>query len=149
MNLEGHTVKLEDVKKLVPLDPIQGCSMETLINAAAKLGFALEVRFVKPEDISRLPRPFILHGITSQEKHLGHFLVVADFDPKKRNFALIDPIRETFGWNPESSLLYGYSGYVLVPKHPFIWQWNLFAGVSLILCGFACFLLLYRRYRTT
>ena len=145
MNLEGHKVKLEDVKKLVPLDPVKGCSMEALIGAAAKLGFALEARFVKPGDVYKLPRPFIVHGITSQEKDLGHFIVVTDFDPQKRNFALIDPIRETHGWNPEASVLYNFSGYVLVPKYPVAWRWNLIAGLSLIFCSIGCLLLLYRR----
>jgi hypothetical protein len=148
MNLEGHKVKLEDVKNLVPLDPVKGCSMESLIDAAATLGFALEARFVKPGDIHKLPRPFILHGVTSQEKNLGHFVVVVDFDSKKRNFALIDPIRETHGWNPEASLLHGYSGYVLVPKYPVAWRWNFIASLSLVVCGIGCLLLLYRRYHS-
>jgi len=147
MNLEGHSVKLEDIKRLIPLDSVKGCSMETLINAAAKLGFSIEALFVKPGDIHKLPCPFILHGITSREKNLGHFIVVADFDAKKRNFALIDPIRESFGWNPESSLLYGYSGYVLVPKYSVAWRWNFFARIAMILCGFGCLILIYRRYR--
>ncbi len=144
MNLEGHSVKLEDVKKQVPLAPVKGCSMETLIEAAEKLGFSLEARFVKPGDVSKMSRPFILHGVTSHEKDLGHFVVVVDFDSNKRNFALIDPIRETFGWNPETSVLYDFSGYVLVPKYPVSRRWDFLAGVSLICCGLGCFLLVYR-----
>ncbi|MGL4594288.1 MAG: hypothetical protein ACRCUY_06125, partial [Thermoguttaceae bacterium] len=35
---------------------------------------------------------------------LGHFVVAVDYD-KKKNYALIDPVRETFGWNPEGSVL--------------------------------------------
>ena len=143
MNLEGCKVTLGEVKNLVSLDPVQGCSIQDLIDAAAALGFTLDARFVEPGDVYKLPRPFILHGITSQEKNLGHFIVVADFDSKKRNFALVDPIRETFGWNPESSLLNGYSGYVLVPKYPVAWHWNFFAGMSLILCAFGCLFLVY------
>ncbi len=42
MNLEGHNVTLAEVKKLVPLDPVKGCSMEALIQAAEQLGFPLE-----------------------------------------------------------------------------------------------------------
>jgi len=144
MNLEGHRVTLEDVKALITLDPVYGCSMADLIDAAAKLGFTLEARFVKPSEIRHLPRPFILHGITSHYKNLGHFILVVDFDPQNGNFALIDPIRETFGWNPEASLLRGYSGYVLVPKYPLAWRWNLFAGITLFLCAIGCAILLYR-----
>jgi len=146
MNLEGHKVKLEDVKKLIPLDPVTGCSMEALIEAVAKLGFVLEARFVKPGDVHKLSRPFILHGITSQEQNLGHFIVVVGYDSKERNFALIDPVRETYGWNPESSLLYGYSGYVLVPKYSFVLRWNFFAGMVLIIFGLGYFVFFCRHY---
>ncbi len=145
MKLEGRNVTLEEVKKLVPLDPEKGCSMDALIRASEQLGFPVEARFVKPGELSKLPRPFIFHGITSQEKKLGHFVVAVDFDAKKKNYALIDPIRETYGWNPEGSVFYGYSGYVLVPKHPVSRMWNTAAGVALILCGACVGCIAYRR----
>jgi hypothetical protein len=145
MKLERYNVTLDQVKKLIPLDPIKGCSMESLILASEKLGFPIDARFVKPNDLSKVPRPFILHGITSQEKNLGHFLVVADFDKKKKNFALIDPIRETYGWNPETSVLRGYSGYILIPRYSNVWKWNVISGVTLMLCGIGIFVIVYRK----
>jgi hypothetical protein len=145
MKLEGHNVTLQQVKKLVPLDPVRGCSMETLISASKKLGVPVEARFVKPGELSKVPRPFILHGITSQEKNLGHFIVVVDFDKKKKIYSLIDPIRETYTRNPESSLLHGYSGYLLIPRYSNIWKWNMLSGVSLTLCGLGLLVILYRR----
>jgi hypothetical protein len=69
---------------------------------------------------------------------------VVDFNSKERNYALIDPIRETFGWNPESSVLYNYSGYVLVPKYPTARKWNTLAGLSLLICGLGCLILFWR-----
>jgi ABC-type bacteriocin/lantibiotic exporter with double-glycine peptidase domain len=145
MKLEGYNVTLAEIKELVPLDPVKGCSMETLLHASEQLGFTIEARFVKPGEVSKLPRPFILHGITSHENNLGHFIVVVDYDKKKNIYAQIDPYRETFGWTPEPSVLYGYTGYVLVPKYPVSKKWNFFAGMSLILCGFRVFCFTYRR----
>ncbi|MDR2642688.1 MAG: hypothetical protein LBC74_07830 [Planctomycetaceae bacterium] len=147
MKLEGYNVEIEQVKKLIPLDPIKGCSMESLIRASAELGFPVEARFVKPSNLSKVSRPFILHGITSQEKNIGHFIVVVDFDKKKKNYALIDPIRETFGWNPETSVLHGYSGYVIVPKYSSNRKWNIISGVTLIVCGIGVLVLLYLKRR--
>jgi ABC-type bacteriocin/lantibiotic exporter with double-glycine peptidase domain len=143
MSLEGYNVTLEQVKKLIPLDPIKGCSMESLIHASEKLGFSIEARFVKPSELSKVPRPFILHGITSQEKNLGHFIVVVDYDKKKKNYALIDPIRETYGWNPETSVVHGYSGYILVLRYSSTWKWNAISGVTLILCGVGILIIIY------
>jgi hypothetical protein len=145
MKLEGYNVTLDQVKKLIPLDPVKGCSLESLILASEKLDFPIDARFVKPSDLSKVPRPFILHGITSQEKNLGHFLVVADFDKKKKNFALIDPIRETYGWNPETSVFHSYSGYILIPRYSNVWKWNVISGVTLILCGIGIFVIVYRK----
>ncbi|MDR0705967.1 MAG: hypothetical protein LBF88_13425, partial [Planctomycetaceae bacterium] len=135
MKLEGYNVTLQQVKELVPLDSVKGCSMETLISASKKLGVPVEARFVKSKELSKVPRPFILHGITSQEKNWRHFIVVVDFDKKKNIYTLIDPIRETYTRNPESSLLHGYSGYILIPQYPSSKKWNTMAGCSLILCG--------------
>ncbi len=143
LNLEGHSVKLDQVKALVPLDPVKGCSLEALRQASEKLGFPVEARFVKSNDLAKLPPPFIFHGAISSEKNLGHFVVAVGFDKKKRNFALIDPVRETFGWNPEASVLMDYSGYVLMPKYPLARKWNRIAGLSMILCGVGIFVLVY------
>jgi ABC-type bacteriocin/lantibiotic exporter with double-glycine peptidase domain len=145
MKLEGHNVTLKQVKELVPLDPVRGCSMETLIYASKKLGFPVKARFVKSGELSKVPRPFILHGITSQEKNLGHFIVVVDYDKKKKIYTLIDPIRETFTRNPESSLLYGYSEYILIPQYSSSKKWNTITGCSLILCGLGILVIMIQR----
>jgi ABC-type bacteriocin/lantibiotic exporter with double-glycine peptidase domain len=145
MKLEKYNVTIEHVKKLIPLDPIKGCSMESLIDASKKLGFPIEAKFVKPGNLSKIPRHFILHGITSQTKNLGHFLVIADFDKKKKHYALIDSFRETYAWNPEAFVLYGYSGYILIPRYSNSWKWNVVSGVTLIVCGVGIFIIICRK----
>lgn len=143
MKIEGYSVTLEEVKALIPLDPVQGCSMEMMIHAAAQLGFDLESRFVRPGDMHKLQRPFILHGYTNHEKNQGHFAVIIDYKRKNRSFGVINPIGETFTWNPESSVRYDCSGYVLVPKYTTSQKWNTIAGTSLIICSLVCLYIVY------
>jgi hypothetical protein len=149
MNLCGKKVSLQEVKKHLPFDSVKGCSLEAMQHAADELDFPIEARFVKPGDVSRIPRPFILHGITSKEKNLGHFIVVVNFDVQKRNYTLIDPVRETYTVNPESSLLGNYSGYVLVPQRQTDKMWNVLAGVFLLLAGLAAFGTVWRQKSLT
>ncbi|GHT13542.1 hypothetical protein FACS1894170_09650 [Planctomycetales bacterium] len=144
MNLEGKKVALAEVKKHLPFDPVKGCSLESMKTASDVLGFPVEVRFVKPSDVSQIPCPFILHGITSKEKHLGHFIVVINFDSQTRNYTLIDPVRETISRNPEASLLNNFSGYVLVPQRKTDRAWNILAGVFLLLAGIVSFGIVWR-----
>ena len=139
MNLEGRPISLADTKQQVPVNEEYGCLVRILINAADHFSFPLEARFVSPNDVCKLPRPFILHGITSHEKKLGHFLVVIDFDFYKRNFAVIDPVRDTVSWHPESSILFAYSGYVLIPVHSSAIFWNRLTGIVLLLFGSVLF----------
>lgn len=70
MNLEGIQVSLADTKQHVSVNEKYGCSIRSLINAADHFDFSLEARFVSPNDVCKLPRPFILHGLTSHEKKL-------------------------------------------------------------------------------
>jgi ABC-type bacteriocin/lantibiotic exporter with double-glycine peptidase domain len=142
MNLEGKKISLAEVKKHLPFDPVKGCSLEAMKTAADVFDLPVEVRFVKPGDVSRIPRPFILHGITSKEKNLGHFIVVVDFDVQKRNYTLIDPVRETYTVNPESSLLHNFSGYVLIPGSSENRFWNRLFDLSFMVTGITVFCLL-------
>ncbi len=73
--------------------------------------------------------------------------MAVDYDTKKGNYTLIDPIRESFGKNPEESVFMGFSGYVLVPKYPSARKWNLIAGTSLILCGLTCGTMIFMRHK--
>lgn len=146
-NLCGKKVSIQEIKKRLPFDSVKGCSLEAMQKVSAELGFPLEARFVKPSEISKVPRPFIIHGITSKEQQLGHFIVVVDFDSAKRNYTLIDPVRETYTVNPEASLLHNFSGYVLIPSASADRFWNRLFGLSFIVTGIIilCFLFLVRR----
>ncbi len=146
MKLEGKQVTVHDIKRLTPFDPEQGCSLHDLCRTSEKLGMLTEVRFVKPSDLSNLPHPFILHGVASIERNLGHFVVIVDYDPDGENYAVIDPIRESFAWSPEASVHNGYSGYVLVPMYPSTEKWNSLASCSLLFAGGGLFSIWF--YRT-
>jgi hypothetical protein len=151
MKLEGEHPTVDDVKRLTPVDLKRGCSLEDLRQTAETLGMPTDVRFVNPRDLRDVPRPFVLHGITSVVQDLGHFFVVVDYDPKKKAYALIDPVEERFSWNPEASLLYGYTGYVLVPRYTAGQKWDLLAAYYWIFAGGTVFCLwcysVFRRRR--
>lgn len=140
MRLEGRDVSLWELKDRIPVDPIHGCSLASLAETAEKLGLPVEVKYVNPRDITRIPRPFILHGISEKKENIGHFIVVVDYDPKEKNLTLIDPVRERLSVNPLDSLLMGYSGYVLLPKKTTGQRWNQLTGAVFFLGG--CLLLL-------
>lgn len=119
MRLEGQPVSVDDVEKLLPFDSERGCSLADIARTADKLGFAAEIRFVNPRDLPNLPFPFILHTTGSLESGVGHFLVVVDYLPEKRQYSVIDTTYDTFRSQTEESILIGYSGYVLLPKNGF------------------------------
>jgi hypothetical protein len=96
MRLEGQPTSVEDVEKMLPFDSERGCSLADIARAADKLGFATEIRFVNPRDLPNLPFPFILHTTGSLESGVGHFLVVVDYLPEKRQYSVIDTTYETF-----------------------------------------------------
>jgi hypothetical protein len=68
LKIEGKKVKLEELKKIVPIDSEQGSSFNALQQAAHQFGLETEIRFVKPDELPRLTGPYIIHGITSIEK---------------------------------------------------------------------------------
>lgn len=145
MKLERKNISFDHIKQLLPIDPVHGCSMESLYNASQQMGFPVDIRFVPPSRIMEVPRPFILHGISGIKENIGHFIVVLDIDPKAGTLTLIDPSQERFSRNPCDSALQGYSGYVLVPRHPVSKSWDILAGVSLFFGGFGCLLFVCRR----
>ncbi|GHT11460.1 hypothetical protein FACS1894170_05060 [Planctomycetales bacterium] len=95
LNLCGKKVTIQEVKQRLPFDSVKGCSLEAMQKVAAELGCPIEARFVKPSVISKVPRPFIIHGITSKEQQLGHFIVVVDFDSAKRNYTYLSSLFAT------------------------------------------------------
>jgi hypothetical protein len=141
MKLQGERVSVGDIKNITPLDPDRGCSIADLSRTAKRLGMQTELRFVNPCDIGNVPRPFILHGVSSIEQNLGHFIVIVDYDPKKKLYAAIDPVRERLWWSPEYSILDGYSGYVLVPRNPASQNWARLTSYSMLFGGLAMLLL--------
>jgi hypothetical protein len=118
LKLQEVPASVYTVKKLTPVDPQRGCSFVDLKETAERMGLQTEIRFVTPKRLSDLFRPFILHGVTSIEKNYGHYVVVVAHDGERKMYGAMDPVRERFGWYPEASLHYGYSGYVLVPLNP-------------------------------
>lgn len=116
LRLLGEDVTLDEVKRHVECDPVRGCSMASMVDAAAAIGVPTEVLFVPPAELPRLPFPYVLHGNSGLKQKTGHFIVVVARDDVKGTVATIDPVRESFGWRPESGILSGYSGYVLAPR---------------------------------
>jgi hypothetical protein len=138
MKLEGRNVTLGEVKDKIRLDPVKGCSLASLAEASEKFGFPVEVLYVTPSDVTKIPRPFIMHGVSQKKESIGHFIVVVDYDAHKRHLTVIDPIRERISVNPLDSFLMEYSGYVLIPKR--VWpQWSQIVGAVVFLAG--CLLL--------
>jgi hypothetical protein len=142
MRLQGaDNVSINDVAGLVDVNPSHGCSIVDLHRAAGALGLPTEILFVNPNDLERIPRPFILHGISTVGKNLGHFSIVVDYNRENREYAMIDPIFESFGWYPERSALHGFTGYVLVPVQPVGMRWWRWIGWSMTIVGACSFLI--------
>jgi ABC-type bacteriocin/lantibiotic exporter with double-glycine peptidase domain len=118
MRIQDREVSLqEDVKKLLPHDPDVGCSLADMARAADALDFPVEVRFVNPRDLPKLQPPFIVHVAGSLERGTGHFLVVIGYSPELRQYSAIDTTYGGLRAQTEESLLFGFTGYALVPKH--------------------------------
>jgi hypothetical protein len=145
MRLHNREVTITDVKKFVPFDPQVGCSLADLSRGAEALGFATEIRFVNPQDLHKLPQPFILHTQGSLERGVGHFGVIVDYRLEERKFYLIDTTFDMLGPVPEESILKIFSGYVLIPKNDVdasnthLLSWVLIC-LGCILAGFTIFL---------
>lgn len=116
MRLNDHPVTIEEIETVVPFDEERGCTLADLARGSEQLGFATEVRFVKPQDFARLPTPFIVHTNGSLEKGIGHYAVIVDCFPSEHEFSVIDTTYELFRRQTEGSILTNYSGYVLVLK---------------------------------
>jgi type II secretory pathway pseudopilin PulG len=116
LKLLGKNVTLGQVNELVKCDPILGCSMADLSNAASALGAPADVLFVRPDELADVPFPFILHGTSGLKAKTGHFYIIVGRDRAKHQLAVIDPMLELFTWSSEGPILSEYSGYVLVPR---------------------------------
>jgi hypothetical protein len=146
MRLNDRKTSLADVKEVVPFDEEKGCSLADLERGAAKLGFPTEIRFVNPEDLPKLPRPFILHGWGSLERGTGHFFVIVDYSPEKEQYYLIDTAYESSYNLPEQSVLKLFSGYVLLPRNATAVTFRNLLGLSLFLLGLVGLALILYRY---
>lgn len=145
LNIEGKRISLDEVKNAIPFDEVKGCSMGSLLRAGESFGVPMEARFVKPASLVNAPCPFILHGFTSHEMNLGHFFVVVDCDLKTRKLAVIDPVRASFDWFPEDSVLHGYSGYILTPKTSSYKLWKTTVGALSVICACYLFWMTYKK----
>lgn len=137
MGLQNERASLDDVKGQIHIDPERGCSLKDLQTAAERLGMTTEARFVTPRELQNVPGPFILHGVWSIEKNLGHFFVVIGYDSESKRYAIIDTTMARVGWLPEDTITRGYSGYILLPKHPLSRQWDRWIGGGLLFIGVA------------
>ncbi|MDR1480600.1 MAG: hypothetical protein LBJ00_16850 [Planctomycetaceae bacterium] len=135
LKIEGKNVRLEDLKNSIEIDPDYGSSFNALKDVAMLYGLELEIRFVKPNDLSRLKGPYIIHGTTSHEKNIGHCLVVIGYDKSLRNFTIIDPILGKYESKREAVVKQGFSGYVLIPRFSSARFWDRLAGFSFIFTG--------------
>lgn len=111
----GHSVAMEEVTSITRVDPELGCTLDELFRASKRLRLPTEMRFVAPREIRKVVRPLILHSTGSLATGRGHFRVVVDYDNEKQWYAIADTDADELKWIPEDSLLFGYSGYVLVP----------------------------------
>lgn len=114
LKLLGSDIEFERVASAVSIDPVAGCTMQSLQHAMESLGVTARVRFIDPEELSNVPRPFILHSADSLNESAGHFTVVAAFKASNRQYGIVDTSDEGFKWIPEASLQRQLSGYVLV-----------------------------------
>jgi hypothetical protein len=149
MRLADRQVTIADVKNVVPFDPDIGCSLADLAHGADALGFPMEIRFVNPRDVPKLPSPFILHTEGSLERRTGHFLLVADYSPEKRRYHVIDTTFEILDPLPEEWVLRGFTGYVLLPKNSLRAEGSTLSltlvCLGCILAGVTLFLFPYRK----
>jgi hypothetical protein len=135
--LEGHTVSLDELYGLVPVDQEAGCTLADLVQAAGAVGFPAEARRVSDRELSELPPPYLLHLAAAEEQpELGHFVVVFEYRPSDGKFGIIDPGTGEFSYTSSRGLLRSYSGYVLAPRRG-LPRFLVVANVALICAGCA------------
>lgn len=144
LKIAGKSVTLGQVNELVRCDPVRGCTMGDLSDAADALGVRADVRFVRPDELAAVPVPYILHGVSGLKAKTGHFVVVVGRDGVRHNLATIDPMRESFQWWPERGVLSDYSGYILVPRRHSAARSSVWLALGLTLLS----TVLVWRYRT-
>jgi ABC-type bacteriocin/lantibiotic exporter with double-glycine peptidase domain len=116
MRLMGRNVSLADVKGVIRINPETGCSLADIAAGADALGVTAEIRFLKPQDISRLTFPCILHVNGSLKTGAGHFFVVAAYYPDKHELAVVDTDFDMLRPLSEREFFQDFSGYALLAK---------------------------------
>ncbi|MEM6484225.1 MAG: cysteine peptidase family C39 domain-containing protein [Pseudomonadota bacterium] len=114
LRLLGCDVTVDDVNSRVEIGP-NGSSIEQLHKVSEELQIRGVVRFVKPSELRRVRKPFILHGDAGIAAEHGFFTVIVAYDPLK-GFAVVDPTNEFLGWFEEGRMASQASGYVLAPR---------------------------------
>ncbi|GEM_PF-5655515 len=131
--LVGPEVDVDQIFQLTPMDPVRGASIESLLNTAEQIGFDLDCRYVKPDDLASLSMPFICHGKIGMRPQDGHFYVVVGYDAKRDTYQVIDPTNETMDNFTSDWVHKTASGYVLLPADSSN-QWIQWSTIGFI-CG--------------
>ncbi len=118
LRLYDLPVSMEQVHQEIEIDPGRGCTPEQIKVAGEKLGLPMEARFVPADQLIRLRRPFILHGVQAEDREgaKGHFWVVVGYDEDYGAFAVIDGSSGIYSFIKSSQIEKLYSGWVVVPK---------------------------------
>jgi ABC-type bacteriocin/lantibiotic exporter with double-glycine peptidase domain len=136
MRLTDRDVSFDQVKRALPFDADLGCSLADVARAAEALGLSVEMRYVNPRDLPKVPRPFMLHQNVSLALGTGHFVVVVGYAAEPDRYTVIDTTYDRVEQQTERMLLRGYSGYVLVPCGGTGLIWNPHLPALLLGLGF-------------
>jgi hypothetical protein len=149
MAITGRKPSMDAVKKAIPFDPELGCSLADVARGADALGFATQIRFVKPGEVSGLTFPCIIHTTGSLEKGVGHFVVITGYDPERREYSIVNTSLETLDVRSERILLREFSGYVLLAVDSLGSAWPRPVGLAIAAVGIVAGLVgLIRRRRS-
>lgn len=116
MRLRGRNRSIDEVFDAISIDPNSGCTLGTLAEKSAKLGFPTAIKFVNPDELASVPFPFIAHYNGSLLTGVGHFLVIVGYSPETRKFRTFNTDGEFLTWTDEAKVATDYSGYVLIPQ---------------------------------
>ncbi len=115
--LSGRNVRYEDVVAKVPLGS-RGASLESLKDAAADFGIAMEARKqVAPEDLRRAPKPVLVHlnapPNNDNPDGVDHYVVISG-DREAGWFSGIDTTNLVYTSFDPAYLARNMSGYCLI-----------------------------------
>ncbi len=115
---QDRPVKYQDVARLIPADSHRGCSLQDLASAASQLGLDVDLRKVSPQDLPKLPTPFIAHLDLLDHGGTGHFILVHNIGYGQGDL-YVHYVDGSTGQRPNaklSDLKHLLSGFVLVPR---------------------------------